>query len=165
MDPAVIEGRLKSASWDLHSGAGMPGFVIYPGAAATYLRFGEDEGVEPFVSEHKSLADVRQEARQRNGGLPARGAVGPGRACGAHNYYGEPGKYEVSDGYLACGRYWGLYIDNNLTDYVTVFLGDLGKFAHSEQLHGKSHNVAPDGEISDVARRRSLLGTTNRPRS
>lgn len=73
-------------------------------------------------------------------------------------YYGEPGKYEVRDGYLSCGRYWGLPIDNNHPDYVIVFLGDLGKLAHSEQLHWKSHNVAPDGEMSDVAKRRSLLG-------
>jgi hypothetical protein len=322
VDPAVVETCLKSASWDLCPDGGLPGFVTYPGAAATYLRFGDDEGVEPFVfersfhglkpsylelseefrhfhnlyedrksgtfialdeagddvvvvrtspekvevrakflrdylaarkmslflyfdhrrwdahsieelgiepvteerheetytysryvgaypvpfdSEHKSLARMfgkklvtgisgyRQEAlwdrkereheqfvidtdedgnkvsftsdEEQLGNYFGKNPDAPHyltpvffRKAVLNKYYGEPGKYEVRDGYLSCGSYWGLYIDNNLTDYVTVFLGDLGKLAHSEQLHWKSHNVAPDGEISDVARRRSLLG-------
>ncbi|WP_371784056.1 hypothetical protein [Streptosporangium subroseum] len=73
-------------------------------------------------------------------------------------YYNDPAKYRVEDGNLYCGGYWSLRLDNNHQDYVTVYLGDLGKMAHKEQLYWKSFNVVPDGGISDVAFRRGILG-------
>ncbi|WP_067806611.1 hypothetical protein [Actinomadura formosensis] len=73
-------------------------------------------------------------------------------------YYNDPAKYRVEDSNLHCGGYWGLRLDNNHRDYVVVYLGDLGKLAHKEQLYWKSFNVVPDGNVSDVAFRRSILG-------
>ncbi|MFE4601115.1 hypothetical protein ACFRKE_09675 [Kitasatospora indigofera] len=74
-----------------------------------------------------------------------------------NKYYSDP-KYSVRDGILFCGGFWSLRMDNNHTDYVIVFLGDLGHLAHAEQLYWKSFNVAPDGDLSDVAFRRGMLG-------
>ncbi|OQQ15962.1 hypothetical protein B0675_01260 [Streptomyces sp. M41(2017)] len=73
-------------------------------------------------------------------------------------YYNEPGKFSVEDGYLRCAGYWGMPLDNNHRKYVTVFLGDLGKLPHKEQLYWTRYNVAPDGRMSDVNFRRSMLG-------
>src|SRR5947209_4935229 len=56
VDPAVVEACLKSASWDLCPDGGLPGFVTYPGAAATYLRFGDDEGSSRSSSSAPSTA-------------------------------------------------------------------------------------------------------------
>ena len=39
-------------------------------------------------------------------------------------YYSDP-KYEVRDGYLSCGGLWGVRVDNNHLEHVTVWLGDL----------------------------------------
>lgn len=73
-------------------------------------------------------------------------------------YYNDPSKYRVEDGVLFCGSYWSLRLDNNHPDYVTVYLGDLGHLSHAEQLYWKSLNVVPDGEMSEVAFRRGMLG-------
>ncbi len=73
-------------------------------------------------------------------------------------YYNDPAKYRVEDSHLYCGGYWGLRLDNNHRNYVVVYLGDLGKISHKEQLYWKSFNVAPDGSVSDVAYRRGILG-------
>lgn len=56
-------------------------------------------------------------------------------------YYEHPEKYEVEDGYLRCGGLWGLPLDNDAGDRVTVFLGDLGeRLEHSASvsLHPRS---------------------------
>lgn len=73
-------------------------------------------------------------------------------------YYGDPGKYRVEDGNLYCGSYWSLKLDNNHPDYVVVFLGDLGNLSSTEQRYWRSFNVPPDGAMSEVAIRRSILG-------
>ncbi|MBP5895216.1 hypothetical protein [Streptomyces scabiei] len=73
-------------------------------------------------------------------------------------YYNDPGKFTVDDGYLRCAGYWGMPLDNNHQKYVVVFLGDLGKLPHKEQLYWKRYNVSPDGKMSDVYFRRSMLG-------
>ncbi|MFI1481830.1 hypothetical protein [Streptomyces sp. NPDC020747] len=73
-------------------------------------------------------------------------------------YYNDPAKYQVEDGQLYCGGYWGLRLDNNHRDYVVVYLGDLGKLSQKEQLYWKSFNVVPDGNVSEVAFRRGILG-------
>lgn len=59
-------------------------------------------------------------------------------------YYDQPSKYSVEDGYLRCGSLWGLRIDNNLSDHVVVYLGDLGRdLHHDEQRHWANFNVTP----------------------
>jgi hypothetical protein len=73
-------------------------------------------------------------------------------------YYAEPDLYRVADGYLDASPWWGLPIDNALEEHVSVFLGDLGRIPDREQVYWKSFNVAPQGEMSDVAVRRSFLG-------
>lgn len=59
---------------------------------------------------------------------------------------------------MYCGGYWSLRLDNSHRDYVIVYLGDLGKLSHKEQLYWKSFNVVPDGGVSEVAFRRGILG-------
>ena len=39
-----------------------------------------------------------------------------------NDYYAQPEKYTVSDGYLTGGSLWSLYIDNNHPEAVMVFL-------------------------------------------
>ena len=77
-------------------------------------------------------------------------------------YYEHPEKYHVDDGYLSCGSLWGLNIDNDAAEHVTVFLGDLGQsLTYEEQLYWKSFNIAPQGggkDLSDVAIKRALHG-------
>jgi hypothetical protein len=84
-------------------------------------------------------------------------------------YYDHPEKYDVEDGYLRCGGLWGLQIDNDAEDRVTVFLGDLGKtLKYQEQLYWKSFNKAPEGgreDLSETNIRRSFLGQFADPTS
>lgn len=73
-------------------------------------------------------------------------------------YYANPQKYSVEDGYLRCGELWGLRMDNNLPDYVMVYLGDLGQdLPDKERLYWKTFNVTPDGRMSTVNFRRDFL--------
>lgn len=71
-------------------------------------------------------------------------------------YYSQPEKYSVRDGYLECGGMWGLHLDNNQSDYVMVFLGDLGHLSYKEQLYWKGFNVATKGKISHTAWARGI---------
>lgn len=72
-------------------------------------------------------------------------------------YYQQPGKYSVDDSALGCGNLWCMYIDNHHVDKVCAWLGDLGRdMPYEEQLHWRSHNVAPDGSVSDVYFKRQL---------
>jgi len=67
-------------------------------------------------------------------------------------YYEHPEKYDVEDGYLRCGSLWGLRIDNDAADRVTVFLGYLGEaLQYEEQLYWKSFNKAPEGGRADLS--------------
>jgi hypothetical protein len=66
-------------------------------------------------------------------------------------YYAQPSKYSVHDGVISCGDLWSLRIDNNNTDYVLVYLGDLGKLENKEQLHWKHHNIETNGKVSHTA--------------
>ena len=69
-------------------------------------------------------------------------------------YYREPSKYKVEDGYLSCGSWWGLRLDNHHADKVCVLLKDLGYLPYQEQLHWRAHNIAAASGYSDTARRR-----------
>lgn len=75
-------------------------------------------------------------------------------------YYEEPGKYSVEDGYLRCGSLWGLRMDNDHTEYVIVFLGDLGRdLSETERNYWLSFNIAPEGRgISETTFKRGFLG-------
>lgn len=73
-------------------------------------------------------------------------------------YFANAEKYSVEDGYLRCGALWGIQIDNDLANYVAVYLGDLGRdLPYEEQLYWRSFNVLPEGGISEVNYRRSIL--------
>ena len=72
-------------------------------------------------------------------------------------YYDSDG-YEVRDGYLSCGQLWGVSLDNGCLDYVSVFLGDIGRdIPQSHWDHWKAHNIAPIGRMSEAAIRRSFF--------
>lgn len=74
-------------------------------------------------------------------------------------YYADPGKYSVEDGYLRCGSLWGLRMDNDHTDVVVVFLGDLGRdLSEPERNYWLSFNIAPEGRtISQTTFKRGFL--------
>lgn len=72
-------------------------------------------------------------------------------------YYGQPDKYDVSDGQVRCASLWHLPIDNNHKSHIAVFLGDLGYLPESEQTYWKSFNVVSDGTISETNFRRSMM--------
>ena len=74
-------------------------------------------------------------------------------------YYGSS-EYEVTDGMISRKGVWSLYVDNNTKDYISVFLGDLGKqLPNKEQQYWKRFNLVPDGrEISKANFERSFLG-------
>ena len=73
-------------------------------------------------------------------------------------YYQQPSKYSVEDGYLRCGGLWGVTIDNHHDDRVVAWLGDLGgDLPYGEQLHWRSYNIAPEGDVSNTFFRRQIL--------
>jgi hypothetical protein len=73
-------------------------------------------------------------------------------------YYRAPDEYSIEDGYLRRGGFWGMRIDNDSPDVVTVMLGDLGRdLPHSEQKYWKSFNIAGRGRFSETAFRRGFL--------
>lgn len=57
-------------------------------------------------------------------------------------YYNDPQKYSV-DGFGIHSKFFSLKIDNNVEDYVPVFLVELSGLPHKEQLHWKQYNISP----------------------
>jgi len=57
-------------------------------------------------------------------------------------YYNNPSKYQV-DGFSVNSKFFTLKCDNNIPDYVPVFLSDLKILSHTEQLHWKQYNIPP----------------------
>jgi hypothetical protein len=79
-------------------------------------------------------------------------------------YLNQPEKYTVEDGYLRCGSLWGVQIDNNHDDLISVFLGDLGRdMPYVEQTYWRSYNVVAEEEISEVNFKRSFLAEFTDP--
>jgi hypothetical protein len=82
-------------------------------------------------------------------------------------YYQQPQKFSVEDCYLRCGSLWGFQMDNQHSDQVCAWLGDLGRdLPYEEQLHWKAHNISPNGTVSDTYFRRQILNQwtdSNRP--
>lgn len=73
-------------------------------------------------------------------------------------YYAEPERYTISDGLLSCLGLWSCRIDNDLKDYMVVFLGDLGRdLPYEERLHWRQFNMPPEGGVSETNFRRSFL--------
>ena len=74
-------------------------------------------------------------------------------------YYADPGKYSVEDGYLHCGGIWGLRMDNDHSNYVVVWLGDLGSnLTETERNYWLSFNIPPEGrKISKTNFKRAIL--------
>src|SRR5688572_14770342 len=78
-------------------------------------------------------------------------------------YYAQPGKYSVGDGYLICGGLWSLRMDNNHSEFVMIFLGDLGLLSHDEQMHWRSFNIPAKGKMSHTAWVRGFQGQFANP--
>lgn len=74
-------------------------------------------------------------------------------------YIANPEMYSIEDGYLRCGRLWGLRMDNHHKEYVSVYLGDLGRdLPREEQSHWKNYNILSDEKISNVKFKRDIMG-------
>lgn len=74
-------------------------------------------------------------------------------------YYDNPSKYSVEDGLIRCGSWWSCQVDNNHPDYVSVFIGDLGRnLPESERAYWLSFNISPQEGISRTNFRRSFCG-------
>ncbi|NEP70871.1 MAG: hypothetical protein F6K25_03880 [Okeania sp. SIO2G4] len=78
-------------------------------------------------------------------------------------YYAHPERYSVEDGFLRCQGLWGLKLDNNHPEYITVFLGDLASLPSDEQIYWRSYNILPEGKISKVNFERSFQLTPAPP--
>ncbi|NES75509.1 MULTISPECIES: hypothetical protein [Okeania] len=78
-------------------------------------------------------------------------------------YYAHPEQYSVEDGFLRCQGLWGLKLDNNHPEYITVFLGDLASLPSDEQIYWRSYNILPEGKISKVNFDRSFQLTPAPP--
>lgn len=59
-----------------------------------------------------------------------------------NKYYNEPSKYQV-DGFSVGSKFFRLKIDNNVNEYVPVFLTNLRMLPELEQLHWKQYNIPP----------------------
>ena len=59
-----------------------------------------------------------------------------------NKYYNEPNKYQV-DGFSVGSKFFRLKIDNNVGDYIPVFLTNLRMLPEMEQLHWKQYNIPP----------------------
>jgi hypothetical protein len=64
-----------------------------------------------------------------------------------NKYYNEPNKYEV-DGFGILSKYFSLKIDNNIANYVPVFLVELSSLPYKEQLHWKEYNISPQSGMN-----------------
>lgn len=73
-------------------------------------------------------------------------------------YFSHPNLFVVEDGYLRCQSLWGMEIDNHHMDYVSVYLGDLGRdLPAQERNHWLQYNIATAEKISKVAFQRDFL--------
>jgi len=109
--------------------------------------------------EHSADPDSLANYFGRNPGAPHYVTPVTFRKDVLEKYYRSPDKYTVEDGYLRRGGFWGMRMDNEDPQYVTVMLGDLGRdLPLAEQKYWKSFNVPRRGAFSDTAWRRGFLG-------
>ena len=79
-------------------------------------------------------------------------------------YLSRPDIFSVEAGYLRCQQLWGIEIDNEHKDVVSVYLGDLGRdLPAQEQAHWKQYNIATDEKLSTNAIKKDFLCTFTRP--
>ena len=80
-------------------------------------------------------------------------------------YYDDPSRYSVEDGYLRCGSLWGIRIDNDHENYITAFLGDVGRdLSEVERDYWISFNITPVGDgISRTNLMRSFMAQPTDP--
>lgn len=72
-------------------------------------------------------------------------------------YFHNPARYEVADGVVRSDPHWLMPIDDDHSDRVVAFLGDLGRdLPYTEQLHWRAHNILPVGSLSKTAQTRSF---------
>lgn len=82
-------------------------------------------------------------------------------------YYSKPEIYKVEDCIIRCGTLWSLYIDNQNSGYVSVYLGDLGRDlpGEREQHYWRGFNKAIDGTLSETKFKRDFLAQATNPES
>lgn len=78
-------------------------------------------------------------------------------------YFSNPSKFRVDDSIVEMISRWSLRIDNNHSEAIVVFLGDLGGLPTQEQKYWQSYNIAPLGGISRVAFSRGFLAEFTEP--
>lgn len=79
-------------------------------------------------------------------------------------YYNNPDTYTVRDDLLSKEGFWDLPIDNNNSDYVVIFLGDLAKLTNKEQKYFKNYNIIPKNKkMSNTSIRRNFYGEFTDP--
>ena len=76
-----------------------------------------------------------------------------------NKYYSKPEIYKVEDGIIRCGVLWSLYIDNSNSEYVSAYLGDLGRDlpSESEQHYWRGFNKAVGGKLSPTKVKRDFM--------
>lgn len=76
-----------------------------------------------------------------------------------NKYYSKPEIYKIEDGILRCGVLWALYIDNSNPEYVSVYLGDLGRYlpSETEQLYWRGYNKSIGGKLSSTKIKRDFM--------
>lgn len=74
-------------------------------------------------------------------------------------YLANPERYKIQDGSIICQGLWFLRIDNHHSDFVVVYLGDLGRdLPASEREYWLAFNVPPEGRtLSEPKLRRDFL--------
>lgn len=74
-------------------------------------------------------------------------------------YYNHAELYTVTDGSVSCDTRWHLRVDNDHEEYVTVFLGDLGRdLPDTERQYWKGFNIVPRGPMSSTYSQRAYEG-------
>ena len=79
-------------------------------------------------------------------------------------YLSRPNIFSVEAGYLRCQSLWGIEIDNEHKDMISVYLGDLGRdLPVQEHSHWKQYNIATDARLSTNAVKRDFLCAFTQP--
>lgn len=74
-------------------------------------------------------------------------------------YYSKPEIYKVEDGIIRCGSLWSLFVDNSNPEYVSAYLGDLGRDlpSEAEQHYWRGYNKPIGGKLSSTKIKRDFL--------
>lgn len=80
-------------------------------------------------------------------------------------YYANTDLYTIEDGILKCAGLWYMPIDNDHSDCVMVFLGDLGRdLPLEERKYWRTFNIPPDGRRMSTSNfKRSLMAEHANP--